>query len=557
MNTLNHEALTDVPQGAKGSSWTRRSRIMLGCVLLVAAIAILRGVSVGEFSYNVDETQHADTGLFVADLVRDHPFVNPIQYTYRYYAQYPALSGVIHWPPLFYCVGAVFYLLLGSTVVAARLAILFFALAALVFWFCLARELLNEWVATVCTLCLALLPSVLLFEKTVMLEIPLLAFCIASAFFWIRYLEKARNSDIYWFALCASGALLTKQNGVFLIPFCVLSGLIWGGWKFFLRREVLRAAAICFVLTAPYYILAYRVNWQTLAMDLNEKSPSNGMSWLFYWKVLPDQLGWAFLGLALLGIATCRYWGKPKFNGIMLVWIAACYATFTLIGHKEPRYILYWVPPFLYFACGLMLCFFRAPWLKVAGAFAAVTIVGITMASAWSFHRPYVMGYAAVPKKILEVSKSGVVLFDGPLPGNFIFFMRADDPARHFVVLRKALHVSRIKSEGGGLELAHSQEDVERILQEDGVRFVVVSDNFPLHFEDQQLLRSLLKGPAYKELGRFLIQGNDLTPANMSLILYEKLQWTLPSAKYLRIKMLTTGRDIVVPFNGLAITENR
>src|SRR5208337_1239740 len=98
----------------------------------------------------------------------------------------------IHWPPLFYCFEGLFFLTLGPTVVAARLTILFFALLGLVFWFLLVRELLDDWAAAFSAALLALLPSVLLFEKTVMLEIPLLACCIAASFFWISYLLKGK-----------------------------------------------------------------------------------------------------------------------------------------------------------------------------------------------------------------------------------------------------------------------------------------------------------------------------------------------------------------------------
>ena len=54
------------------------------------------------------------------------------------------------------------------------------------------------------------------------------------------------------------------------------------------------------------------------------------------------------------------------------------------------------------------------------------------------------------------------MLFDGPLAGNFIFFMRADDPSRRFLVLRKALYAYNIKKEGGSEELVHSRADIEK-----------------------------------------------------------------------------------------------
>lgn len=541
----------------RSGRWDRRSTGLLLCVLAIAMVAILRGIRVGEFSYNVDEAQHAVTGLYVADLVRDHPFAHPVEYTYRYYAQYPALSGIIHWPPLFYCFEGLVFLVLGPTVVAARLAILFFALIGSVFWFVLVRELLNEWAAALSAALLALLPSVLLFEKTVILEIPLLSCCIAASFFWIRYLLKGKESDIYWFALSASAALLTKQNGIYLPLFCVLSGLLCGGWRLFLRKEVLRAVAICFVLIAPFYTLVYAVHRKTIAMDLAEKSISGGSRWLFYVKALPGQLGWSLLGLGLLGILTSRTWARAKVPGIMLSWIFACYLTLTLIGHKEPRYVIYWIPPFIYFASGLLFCFFRKPWLKVAGAAAAVALLGTTLASAWSFHRPYVTGFAAVAKKTLEQSKSAVILFDGPLPANFIFFMRADDPGRQFFVLRKALYAYQIKKSGGSVELVHSQQEIEDLFREDGVRFIVVSDHAPLNFESQKVLRDLLQTPSYKELGRFPLGGNDLYPPHSDLVLYENLKWAPPTGKYLRIKMLTMSHDIVVPWDSFPVLQSK
>jgi hypothetical protein len=549
---------TTTPHAPETRGWDRRSTGLLLCVLVIAIMAIVRGIRVGEFSYNVDETQHAVTGLYVADLVRDHPFAHPVAYTYRYYAQYPALSGVIHWPPLFYGFEGLFFLILGPTVVAARLTILFFALLGLVFWFLLVRELLDDWAAAFSTALLALLPSVLLFEKTVMLEVPLLACCIAASFFWISYLLKGKDSSVYWFALFASAALLTKQNAVYLAPFCFLSGLLCGGWKLFLRKEVLRALAICSVLILPFYALVYAVHWKTIAMDLNEKSTGvSGNRWLFYPKALPGQLGWVLLGLGVLGILTSRTWARAKVAGIMLSWIVACYVTLTLIGHKEARYVIYWIPPFLFFASGLLFRFFSKPWLKLAASAAAVVVLGATMVSAWSFHRPYVTGFAAVPKKILEESKSAVILYDGPLPGNFIFFMRAEDPGRRFLVLRKALYASQIKKSGGSVELVHSPQEIEDLLREDGVRFIVVSDDGLLHFESQKMLRDLLQGSSYKELGRFPIGGTDLSSPDSSLLLYENLKWTPPAGKYLRIKMLTMSHDIVIPWDNFGALQTK
>jgi hypothetical protein len=542
------EAPAAVSSRCRDRHWTHRSSVLLLVVLAVSSVIIVRGIHVGEFSYNVDETQHAVTGLFVADAIRDLPLSHPVQYTFEYYAQYPALSGVLHWPPLFYLAEGLFFLSLGPNVVAARLAILLFALLALTFWFLLVRELQNDWTAALATAWLALLPSILLFEKTVMLEMPVLALCITATFFWARYLRRGKKLDVYLFGLVAAAALLTKQNAVYLIAFCLFSGLALKGWRLFLKAEVLRAVVLCGVLIAPFYTLVYFLHWKTIEMDLGQatQSASRAKELLFYLQALPGHLGWVLLGLSILGIVTSRSWDRPQNLLLMLSWIAACYLTFTAIGHKEARYAIYWIPPLIYFATGCLTCFFRSPVMRVVAAGAALCVLGVMLASAWSFHRPYVSGYASAARRVVE-EKSGIILYDGYLPGDFIFFIRSEDAGRRFMVLRKALYADRIKKGGGTVELVHTAEEIKDLIRCYGIRFVVVSQGEPMRFESQKLLRELVGTSDFEPLGVFPIEGTDLPAHNMKLMVFRNLRWTPPTEKFLRIKMLTLKHDIVVP----------
>src|SRR5438067_5414662 len=184
MNTSLVEADVTPQILTKPRSAIARPVLLLLAVLLLTVVVAARGIRLGEFSYNVDETQHAVTGLYVADLLRDRPLMHLLQYTDHYYAQYPALSGVVQWPPFFYLWEGLSFLLLGPTVVAARISILFFTVVALSFFFLLVRELQDDWAAALATAFFALAPGVLLFEKTVMLEIPSLALSLGAIFFW-------------------------------------------------------------------------------------------------------------------------------------------------------------------------------------------------------------------------------------------------------------------------------------------------------------------------------------------------------------------------------------
>jgi Dolichyl-phosphate-mannose-protein mannosyltransferase len=537
--------------------WQPHCTWLLATVLVFSTLAMTRGMRIGEFSYNVDETQHAVTGLFVADLIRDRPVSHLFQYVYEYYAQYPALSGVLHWPPLFYVFEGFSFLILGPTVLAARLTVLAFALAGITFWFLLVWELQNEWMAAAAALLLCVLPAVLVFEKTVMLEIPCLALSLGATYFWIRYLLRQRRLDIYWSAIFAAAALLTKQNAVYLIPFAVLSGLAVRGWRMFFTLPVLWAASLCAILITPFYCVVYALHWQSIAMDLTENSASRGSTILFYWQALVHELGWMLVLLAVIGMLSSRWWDRSAVSACFLSWIVACYGTFTLIGHKEFRYVLYWVPPFIYFALGPLICFFRKNVLRVAGAGLAVVLLSGNLAAAWTFRRPYVVGYEAAARCVTSASKAGIILYDGPLPGNFIFFVRANDSARRFLVLRKALYATRIKESGGSEELVHSPEEIEQLLRRDGVRFVVVSEGEKLHFKSQKMLRDLLANPTFRPLGQFHIEGTDVGVPNLNLMVYENTAWAPPTDRLLRIRMLTLSHDIIVPFDHFNFVEGQ
>ena len=79
----------------------------------------------------------------------------------------------------------------------------------------------------------------------------------------------------------------------------------------------------------------------------------------------------------------------------------------------------------------------------------------------------------------MSATKGGVVLFDGDLAANFIFYMRADDPRRRFVVLRKALYVTEVMAQFGSAELIHSQDELATLLNQYGIQYWSSKTTYP------------------------------------------------------------------------------
>jgi hypothetical protein len=380
-----------------------------------------------------------------------------------------------------------------------------------------------------------------------MLEIPSLALSVAAIRHWSRYLEHGRKNSLYAFGVWFSAALLCKQTSVYLLAFCLLTLLVTRKWARIFRRDMLVVAGLVALLTGPFLIVMLFLQGHAVANDLGSHRMGGFDRVTYFLRTLPTTFSPVLFSLAILGMLLAWNWNRRGQTTIMACWIVAGYVTFSFFGQKEPRFAIYWFPPLVYFAVGLMTQFFQKPRLRLAMRGVAGLLVIMMALPAWSQQRPYISGYRNVAFRLVNQYHAGIVLFDGKVPGNFVFYMRALDPKRHFLVLRKSIYADDIRPGANTEELLHSREELADLFRRDGIRFVVVSKNAPLRFSAQRLLRELLESGQFQLLGRFPISSNEPEWKDESLLLYENKQWTPPTDKVLRIRMLTMPHDIVVP----------
>jgi len=534
--------------------WRRRSWALLLVSLVIVAGLIAKDLSRGEFHYYGDEAQHAVTGLYFADFFRDLPLKEPADYTYRYYAQYPAL-GVVHWPPLFHVVEGLFFLLLGPTVGAARLTVLLFTLVGLVYWFRFVRELHGDWAGFAATLGLWLLPSLLYLEKAVLLEAPSLAVCIVASFYWVRYLKTGATRSLFLFAFVAALALLTKQHAVYMATFCGLTILLRRDWHLIFNRRMVAAFLLVVVVAGPFYAVMLSVHGQTIQGHTVSTIEQMGRigPYTYYWIVLVQQLGVPLLILSAAGILTSRLWDQRENTVIMLAWIVAFYVTLTPLPARDERYAVYWLPPFLYFAFTPLIALTRQPKFRRVATATVCAILLVHLAIAAAHRRPYIEGYSQAAQRVIQEQGRGLILFDGPVPGNFIFFMRAHDPNRRFVVMRKALYATRITRGFGAEQLVHSKVELSQLIDYYGIHCVIVSRNTSSDFEIQKELREFLSTPQFRLMDTIPIRSNTIRWQGAELLVYENLKAPELKATTMRIRMLTLDRDIIVNLGSIPI----
>ncbi len=523
------------------------------CFLMMFLYAM--DISEGELFYNNDETRHAFTGVFIRDLISDLP-LNPIHYTYEYYAQYPAL-GIIHWPPFFYFVESIFYFIFGISVVSARLTILFFALIGIIFWYKLILKMHNKNIAFFSSIILLTSQPILFFSKLVMLEIPTLALSIATIYYFYSYLVDGKKRDIYLCSIFLVLSILTKQNAMFLPILFVIYLVIHKKINMLLKKEVLISICIFAIFVIPYNIFVFKYTFSTISKGLfsGTATHAGGLfnldTYLYYIKVLPEQVGWVMLVLFVISVLNIIRKNEIMKNSLPLMWIIVCYAISTVISEKAPRYIIFWIPPILL----LVVCFIDSITFKIRKftvSFLILAVISVTqIAYASKIEKPYINGYEKAVKYILKIEKvdNGIILFDGYLNANFIFFIREKDIDRKVIVFRgsKTLYSTNIEPRWRISYNAINQQDIIRIIEDYGIKYIVVEDKIIQDIKIKKVLRSLLKNRnKFKLVNTVNIDSNIARYKDMNLLIYEYKKNLKRIKSNIELKMHTLGGENII-----------
>jgi hypothetical protein len=152
----------------------------------------------------------------------------------------------------------------------------------------------------------------------------------------------------------------------------------------------------------------------------------------------------------------------------------------------------------------------------------------------------------------VENYDSGIILFDGSVPGNFVFFVRTLDPGRRFVTLRKMLTPMISGLAWTARNRCIARKRWWRLSGAMVFALQVVSQNRAIRFDSQRILGEQLRGDDFTLLQQFPVTTNELRWRGENLLLYEKKKWTPPKGGVLKIRMLTLPHDIEIPLGELS-----
>jgi len=530
-----------------------------GVLAVLLAAHLLTAVRSEPF-FNNDESKHTLTGVFVSDALRDLPtsVSDPKRYAVRYYCQYPAI-GIVTWPPFFYAVEGLAMLALGPHFWVGRLCVAAFAAVAVIYAYRFARLMLDHPWALLAAAVTGFTPVVFVLSQRVMLEVPTLACVIAAVVHFEKYLTDRQGRDAIFACLLAAAAVLTRFDGVLLVPYFVIRLLRTWNLALLLRRPVWIGVIVAALPTLPYYaytLTVYGSGIGTAAASGTGTNDTGFRPWnlVYYVATLPEQAGWGVTVAAVVGfvltVVCHRHTSGPAF-GLLL----AVYLLFSPLAQLEVRHAIYWLP-------AVAVCAVRpVQWLWAKGwrVWSIVGLVALAASVWWHVQDQkylYVFGYEDVAKWVVEHRTTDrPILVDGEFAGSLVYHTRLHDPDRKVWVLRadKVIYNQFSDPSTGYRQYAHTEAEVLELLEKWDPEFVVVEDPQPdFHrVAGSELLQQTLRANSgedkpYEQLEPIPVRSNydHVTEPGATLVMYRKRHRNPATTTDIQIEIIGLGRTI-------------
>jgi 4-amino-4-deoxy-L-arabinose transferase-like glycosyltransferase len=319
---------------------------------LLLAYTIIIAFTFSIRTLDADEGTHMLLGLFYKDLtnyVIHHGFAHLYTYAVNYLVYYPKIT--VYYPPLYHLIlSGVFNFIISEY--AAKIITLCFSLVGIFFTYKVGKLIFNEQIGLITTIIFALSPTTVYLSGSVMMDVPLYSFFMAS--FWLYVKAFTSNSRKYFVlaGIVFGLGLLTKWTIIPLV-FIFIGYLATEREK--IKKEMLLnfflSLVIAFIVVMPYVLFIYKMDLLKLIIGgpvtagLREKDPqfTELAGWLWYPKELIKQLTpqITLLGIVALVIYLFK---KDKNWKLLIVWFLSYYLIFTFIPNKDGRFVLAYLP---------------------------------------------------------------------------------------------------------------------------------------------------------------------------------------------------------------------
>jgi hypothetical protein len=500
--------ITDRPRSGGCRRFAASVSAQLASIAVVWLYVVLLHKGNDGLWYTGDAARHAINGFFWWDFLTSAPS-SPKGFALSYYARYPTISPVAY-PPLVYLLEGVCYHLIAPSPFVAKGVVQAFTLAGALY----LAAWLRRWVRPEAGwggALMVLQPGMIIWSNAVMLNVPATALTVATLFHTRRWSESGSPRHGFAAVVLAMLAFLTYFQAA--IPLLVVP--LWlvtnGHWP---KRIVVVFAFLCLL---PLALLISR--WAPLSVSVALPSVErilDAESWIYYASAERKLLDRTILLLAPLGaIASIMDRSVRREVALTSVWIVVPYGVLSTIVAREARYGLFLVPPLLILATIGLWWVSRTAMTLVGGevirCFCAglAALIALGAYGAQARRIPFAEGFEPVVAFLENQATGGRILYAGEYDGVFTFYLRAEDPAFRWAVVRasKLLYASAIFADLRLTERVSSAKEVTSIVQKEcGCGWVAIErTNGPDPVAAIGYLREALGGPEFQRVASFPI----------------------------------------------------
>lgn len=532
----------------KFPSLADKSTVFIFLLIFITLIITTKNITRGDFRFS-DACAHGMNGVFLYDFFRSMPLTHIYDFALKYYGRYPGISIPYH-PPFFPLLEAFFFFLFGISVVTARVAVVFFSLIAIVFWYKLIRSIYNEEIAFFSGILLITTPSIVLMSRDAMLEMPALAMVILSSYFLHNSIDLDKKGHLYYCALCLGLSIWTKQTTVFMLPLFLSYIILRKKYDILYKKEGILSIIIIIIISVSLMLITFKFAEYNIVQVVSDTkyygfTKSSASNFLYYVKALPRILTVPLLVLSCFSIALILLRRNLKKGLFFLLWIFWAYVLITYISVKGVRYAYFWVPPFCLFA-SLIYTEFKLKFRRID--FSTLIILCLCIFQfivSYRSNAPFIEGYEKAAKFVTRNLKGDAVLIGGYFYGNFIFNLRKHDPEGKLIALRtdKVLSNPFISKDG-------EKEDVYELFEDYGIKYIVFENRDSGYGPELEKMRDVLSSGDFILKEKIDIATNINSFKDTSLLIYEFDRDVSLKKESIDIYIPKMGGKLTVPVKG-------
>lgn len=411
--------------------------------------------------------------------------LHPLPFAECFYVHYPKVAFG-HWPPVFYIVEALWFLVFGVRIAAARWLCACITAGCAVALYRRCRMDWGQWPALAVTALFLALPVIRQQTWLVMSDLLLAGFVFLALCSLADCLNTGKTSDALWLALWSSLAILTKGTGWLLLGPIAAGPLVTGRIRVYLSRSYWLAIVLIGIASAPFYILMARLNLGYPA------------SFEWYLLRLRSMLPALLILGAILALALYRFLPRKPLSptqtvsAVLMVWGLVLVAFINLVP-LTPELLRYYIAaaaPAAYLLAGAIVI---VPYGKAAASVVCAGLLVGFIALPVNSTKAYSQAMGAVP---LAQGQMVLVESDSGGEGALIAARLERDPKRSTYLVRgtkflemsdwSGVHYTSRYAAAGPLRAALDGADPD---------YVVVDTSAPLT-ADARLLREVLQGSA-------------------------------------------------------------